>query len=67
MPDKNKSIKQIIEFRVEKLNKLREEKFNRAKAQNYFLASYLSSKSVYWDDFKYGENCFILENQTIPF
>ena len=36
-----------IALSYQKLNKLREEKFNRAKAQNYFLASYLSSKSVF--------------------
>lgn len=54
-----------IALSYQKLNKLREEKYNRAKANNYYLASYISSKSVYWNDLKYGENCFILENQTI--
>ena len=49
----------------QKLNKLREEKFIRSKTQGYKLASYVSSKSVFWHDLKYGQNCFILENQTI--
>ena len=54
-----------IALSYQKLNQLREEKFMRAKSQNYYLASYLSSKSVFWHDFSYGENCLILENQTI--
>ena len=29
------------------------------------MASYISTKSVYWRDLKHGDNCFILENQTI--
>jgi len=54
-----------IALSYKKLNKLREEKFNTAKEKNYFLASYISSKSVYWKDLTHGENCFVLENQTI--
>ncbi len=54
-----------IAISYQKLNRLREEKFYRAKSQGYKLASYLSSKSVFWNDINYGENCFILENQTI--
>jgi sugar O-acyltransferase (sialic acid O-acetyltransferase NeuD family) len=48
-----------------KLNKVREEKYLAAKAAGYTLASYVSTKSVYWDDLSVGDNCFILENQTI--
>ncbi len=48
-----------------RLNKLREEKYNQAKAFGYRLASYISTKSVVWQDLSYGDNCFILENQTI--
>lgn len=47
------------------LNKLRQEKFEQAKAAGYALASYVCSKSVTWPDISVGENCFILENQTI--
>lgn len=48
-----------------KLNRLRQEKFEQAKAAGYQLASYVCSKSVSWPDLSIGENCFILENQTI--
>jgi sugar O-acyltransferase (sialic acid O-acetyltransferase NeuD family) len=48
-----------------KLNQIREEKYREAKAGGYTLASYVCSKSVYWDDLSIGDNCFILENQTI--
>lgn len=47
------------------LNRLRQEKFEQAKAAGYKLVSYVCSKSVTWPDLKVGENCFILENQTI--
>lgn len=47
------------------LNKLREKKYYEAKALGYELPSYLSSHSSYWGDLSIGENCFILENQTI--
>ena len=48
-----------------KLNKIREEKYILAKSFGYDLVSYISSKSVTWPDLEIGENCFILENQTI--
>ena len=48
-----------------KLNRLRQEKYEQAKASGYALASYICSKSVTWPDLTIGDNCFILENQTI--
>lgn len=47
------------------LNKLRREKYVQAKSAGYRLASYVCSKSATWSDLKIGDNCFILENQTI--
>jgi sugar O-acyltransferase (sialic acid O-acetyltransferase NeuD family) len=47
------------------LNQLREKKYHQAKAAGYILASYVCSKSVFWQDLDIGDNCFILENQTI--
>ena len=47
------------------LNQVREKKFHEAKRKGYTLASYLCSKSTYWDDLVIGENCFILENQVM--
>lgn len=48
-----------------KLNKLREEKYHQAKDSGYNLASYICSKSTTWHDLTVGDNCFILEDQTI--
>lgn len=48
-----------------KLNRLRQEKYEQAKAAGYKLASYVCTKSVTWPDLAIGDNCFILENQTI--
>ena len=48
-----------------RLNQLRQEKYEQAKLAGYSLASYVCSKSVAWPDLTIGDNCFILENQTI--
>jgi len=48
-----------------RLNRLRQEKYDQAKAAGFRLASYVCSKSVTWSDLSIGDNCFILENQTI--
>jgi len=48
-----------------KLNKVREEKYHVMKNEGYKLASYICSKSVTWPDLSVGDNCLILENQTI--
>lgn len=48
-----------------RLNRLREAKYHDAKAAGYALASYVCSRSVSWPDLSVGDNCFILENQTI--
>lgn len=47
------------------LNRIRESKYILMKEKGYKLASYVCSKSVYWGDLAIGDNCFILENQTI--
>lgn len=48
-------------------NKKRADKFNYLKNNNYKMASYISTKSVCFANL-IGENCFILENNTIqPF
>jgi len=51
------------------LNEIREDKFKEAKKKGYTLASYISSHMTCWIDKKdIGENCFILEDNTIqPF
>ena len=49
------------------MNRLREEIYNAIKAKGYKMISYISSKATLFDN-KIGDNCFILENNTIqPF
>ena len=48
-----------------RLNQLRKAKYEQVKRSGYKLASYVCSKSVTWPDLTLGDNCFILENQTI--
>jgi sugar O-acyltransferase (sialic acid O-acetyltransferase NeuD family) len=51
-----------------KMNKLREEKYNGAKEKGYQLVSYVSSRCSFLTDHPIGDNCFILEDNTIqPF
>lgn len=47
------------------MNRLREQKFNQAKAKGYKLISYISSKATYLSQYPCGENCFIFEDNTI--
>src|SRR5262249_49489807 len=49
-------------------NHLRAERFAQAKEKGYELISYVSSKATTFPGFTCGENCFILEDNTIqPF
>jgi sugar O-acyltransferase (sialic acid O-acetyltransferase NeuD family) len=49
------------------LNKIRENKYNESKNKGYILLSYISSKAINFSQ-SIGDNCFILEDNTIqPF
>jgi sugar O-acyltransferase (sialic acid O-acetyltransferase NeuD family) len=51
-----------------RLNSLRKEKYLVAKSSGYQLASYVSSRATILNGGEIGENCFILEDNTIqPF
>jgi sugar O-acyltransferase (sialic acid O-acetyltransferase NeuD family) len=51
-----------------KLNAVRAEKVAAARAKDYQLVSYLSSRATVFPGFELKENCFILEDNTIqPF
>ncbi len=51
-----------------KLNQLRRDKFLSAQTLGYRMASYVSSRSTVLNEGRIGENCFILEDNTIqPF
>jgi sugar O-acyltransferase (sialic acid O-acetyltransferase NeuD family) len=50
-----------------KMNQLRESVYNDIKNKGYRLISYISSKATLFDS-EVGDNCFILENNTLqPF
>lgn len=58
----------FIALSYKNLNKLREEKYYAAKKLGYNLVSYISSKCTNLSQFPFGDNCFILEDNTIqPF
>lgn len=51
-----------------KLNMVRLQKYLAAKTKGYTLVNYISSKATTWPGMNIGENCFILEDNTIqPF
>jgi sugar O-acyltransferase (sialic acid O-acetyltransferase NeuD family) len=58
----------FVALSYSKLNQVRKEKYLTAKSQGYHLASYISSHATVLNDFRIGDNCFILEDNTIqPF
>lgn len=58
----------FVALSYSKLNAVRAEKCARAKDKGYRLISYVSSKATTWPGLSIGENCFILEDNTIqPF
>jgi len=61
-------IELFVAIGYSKLNDHRIEKYLAAKSLGYRLASYVSSQATVLNDFRIGENCFILEDNTIqPF
>jgi len=58
----------FVALSYSKLNAVRKEKFLAAKARGYNLASFVSSRATVLNEGKIGENCFILEDNTVqPF
>lgn len=47
------------------LNRLRRERYEAGKGLGYPIAHYLSSRATTFPGFEAGENCFILEDNTI--
>lgn len=51
-----------------KMNQLREQVYQTCKEKDYRLISYVSSKATLFPEAQIGENCFILEDNTLqPF
>lgn len=48
-----------------KMNRSREGVYNQIKAKGYRLISYVSSKATVWPYAQIGDNCFILEDNTL--
>jgi len=58
----------FVALSYSKLNQVRRGKYLAAKAMGYRLASYISSHATILNDGMIGDNCFILEDNTIqPF
>ena len=60
--------KMFVALSYARMNKLREEKYRHARECGYELVSYVSSRCSFLTDHPVGDNCFILEDNTIqPF
>lgn len=58
----------FVALSYSKLNAVRKEKFLAARTLGYRLASYVSSRATVLNEGRIGENCFILEDNTVqPF
>jgi sugar O-acyltransferase (sialic acid O-acetyltransferase NeuD family) len=58
----------FIALGYSKLNQIRKSKYLEAKARGYRLASYISTHATILNDGRIGDNCFILEDNTVqPF
>jgi sugar O-acyltransferase (sialic acid O-acetyltransferase NeuD family) len=55
----------FIALSYKDMNELRKSKYDEAKRLGYTLASYVSSYSTVLNDGQIGDNCFILEDNTI--
>lgn len=54
-----------VALSFKKFSQTRADKYYAVKKLGYHLPSYVCSKAVTWPDLSIGDNCFILENQTI--
>lgn len=55
----------FVPISFKRMNHARADKLAEAKAKGYEIVTYVSSKATTFPDFKCGENCFILEDNTI--
>jgi len=58
----------FVAIGYKRVNKVREEKYSQAKGKGYSLVSYISSRANVFDNVTIGDNCFVLEDNTLqPF
>ncbi len=61
-------VRMFIPMSFKRMNHARAEKYEDARSRGYELISYVSSKATVFPGFTCGDNCFILEDNTIqPF
>jgi sugar O-acyltransferase (sialic acid O-acetyltransferase NeuD family) len=62
------SFKMFVALSYAKMNQVREAKCHEARAAGYDLVSYVSSRCSFLTQYPIGDNCFILEDNTVqPF
>jgi sugar O-acyltransferase (sialic acid O-acetyltransferase NeuD family) len=60
--------KMFVALSYAQMNKVRAQKYDQAREAGYELASYVSSRCSFLTDHPVGDNCFILEDNTVqPF
>lgn len=60
--------KMFVALGYSRMNRVRAEKYHEAKTKGYELVSYVSSRCSFLTEHPVGDNCFILEGNTIqPF
>jgi sugar O-acyltransferase (sialic acid O-acetyltransferase NeuD family) len=58
----------FVAISYKRMNQVRAEKYGAARQRGYSLVSYVSSRCTYLSDEPVGDNCFVLEDNTIqPF
>lgn len=58
-------VKAFVAIGDSQLNRVRARHYADIKARGYTLASYVSSRAFIWHNVKIGDNCFILEDNTL--
>ncbi len=58
-------VKAFVAIGDSQLNRVRARHYADIKARGYTLASYISSRAFIWHNVKIGDNCFILEDNTL--
>lgn len=62
------SVRMFVALSYARMNRVRAEKYAEVKARGYELVSYVSSRCSYLSQRPPGDNCFILEDNTVqPF
>ena len=60
--------KMFVAMSYAKMNQVRAAKYSEARALGYGLVSYVSSRCSFLTQYPHGDNCFILEDNTVqPF